>query len=45
MSDRIQMEMLAASVLLIRYKINSVWLILGGGIAGLIARLLLGVGG
>lgn len=31
---------LIAGVLLIRYKVNSVWLVLGGGIVGLIARWL-----
>lgn len=33
----------AAAILLIRYKINSTWLIMGGGVIGIAARLLAGV--
>ena len=31
-----------AAVALLRYKVNSVWLVIGGGIAGLIYHLLTG---
>ena len=33
---------LAAALLLIRYKVNSAWLVLGGGAVGIIWRLLAG---
>ena len=33
---------LVAAVLLIRLKVNSVWLILGGGVLGLVARSVAG---
>jgi chromate transporter len=33
---------LVAGVLLIRYRVNSVWLVAGGGAVGIVYRLLLG---
>jgi chromate transporter len=32
--------MLVSAVLLLRYRVNSVWLVLGGAAAGLLARML-----
>ena len=31
---------LVAAVLLIRYRVNSAWLVLGGGIVGIVWRLI-----
>ncbi len=31
---------LASLVLLLRFRVNSVWLVLGGGVSGLLARML-----
>lgn len=34
---------LAALILVIRFKVNSVWLVLGGGVLGAIYKLFLGL--